>query len=409
MERVYSQRVNWENEPSIRTPLNEINLNKMDYALYEIDGRVVGFDTTKANQSEFLASLKSVNYNTTTGVFTFTYNNGETQTIDLNIEKIPISFSMSAQGVITMITADGTTYTADISSLIKETILVNTSMITWTMTTDASGNKKWTPTILDGSIPAEKLQPNFLADCLSAKSAAQNAADESEAERYKSEGYARGTADGEPVAPTSPYYHDNAKYWAEQAQAHATALSGLSDVDIDTPANGETLIYNSTSGKWENKEAASPINVIDNLTSDSATDALSAKQGKVLKGLVDNRIDKTATTELTAEEQANLKAQGLALNTDLTKLVKTYTKAQCGATYNAQRHNWNFTRPTPPQGYKYESVSVFGTNGGYFGINMRNDNVVTICGFNTDNTTGNLTTLTDDYDFSVTYVFVPIS
>ena len=41
MQKAYPNRINWENEPSTSTPLNEDNLNKMDYALYEIDDRVV--------------------------------------------------------------------------------------------------------------------------------------------------------------------------------------------------------------------------------------------------------------------------------------------------------------------------------------------------------------------------------
>lgn len=40
MQRVYN-RIYWENEPSTQTPLSETNLNKMDYALSIIDGRVV--------------------------------------------------------------------------------------------------------------------------------------------------------------------------------------------------------------------------------------------------------------------------------------------------------------------------------------------------------------------------------
>lgn len=34
-------RVNWENEPSANTPINETNLNKSDYALDQIDDRVI--------------------------------------------------------------------------------------------------------------------------------------------------------------------------------------------------------------------------------------------------------------------------------------------------------------------------------------------------------------------------------
>lgn len=32
----------------------------------------------------------------------------------------------------------------------------------------------------------------------------------------------------------------------------STTLSGLTDVDISTPTDGQTLVYNATSGKWEN-------------------------------------------------------------------------------------------------------------------------------------------------------------
>lgn len=32
----------------------------------------------------------------------------------------------------------------------------------------------------------------------------------------------------------------------------SSTLSGLTDVDISNPSNGQTLVYNSTSGKWEN-------------------------------------------------------------------------------------------------------------------------------------------------------------
>lgn len=32
----------------------------------------------------------------------------------------------------------------------------------------------------------------------------------------------------------------------------SSTLSGLTDVDISNPTDGQTLVYNSTSGKWEN-------------------------------------------------------------------------------------------------------------------------------------------------------------
>lgn len=32
----------------------------------------------------------------------------------------------------------------------------------------------------------------------------------------------------------------------------SSTLAGLTDVDISNPTNGQTLVYNATSGKWEN-------------------------------------------------------------------------------------------------------------------------------------------------------------
>lgn len=40
MQKVY-ERIYWENEPSTSTPLSEANLNRIDYALDQVDTRVV--------------------------------------------------------------------------------------------------------------------------------------------------------------------------------------------------------------------------------------------------------------------------------------------------------------------------------------------------------------------------------
>ena len=44
MQKIY-QRVNWENKPSVKTPINKINLNKMDKAIDDLDDRIVDLDT----------------------------------------------------------------------------------------------------------------------------------------------------------------------------------------------------------------------------------------------------------------------------------------------------------------------------------------------------------------------------
>lgn len=53
MQKLYS-RINWENDPSTNTAINEDNLNKMDYALDQMDDRVVnlaGYETRVAESA----------------------------------------------------------------------------------------------------------------------------------------------------------------------------------------------------------------------------------------------------------------------------------------------------------------------------------------------------------------------
>ena len=252
---VYPSRINWENEPSIASPINATNLNKMDYALYQHDQTLETWDVTKANQSDLLLSVKSIDYDTTTGVFVFTWQNGTTKTVDLNIEKIPVSFSMSPQGVITMTTDDGTTYTADVGSLIKTYTFSDSTEIDFTVTTDASGNKTVTAALKDGSIVGTKLEPNYLANCQSAANSASGSATAADGSAEDSEAWAVGTRDGVPVPSSDPAYNNNSKYWATQGGANS--LAGLSDTDINSPTDGQGLVYNYSTSKWINGNVSS--------------------------------------------------------------------------------------------------------------------------------------------------------
>lgn len=245
-EKTYA-RINWENDPSILTPLNAVNLNKVDYAVNEIDDRVISLDTTKAKEEEVLQMLKDVTYDTNTGVFVFTKKNGTTVTVDLNVEKIPVNFSMSESGIITMTNADGTTYTADIGYLIKTYAFEDTGDIAFTVTVDQDGNKTVKANIVDGSITEAKMRPQFLADIrteankaetaaiAAAASEGNAAASETAAESWAHGG--TGTRPGEDV--------DNAKYWAMQARGVAlNEWSGIANKPFETIGDNLTVDEN---------------------------------------------------------------------------------------------------------------------------------------------------------------------
>lgn len=242
MDKAYT-RIVWHNYPSVASPINETNLNKMDIALNEIDNRVVAMDSSKADESDLLQALKTVTYNTQTGLFTFTWFNGTSLQVDLNIEKIPVSFSMSEQGVITMTTADGTTYTADVASLIKTYTFSDSSEIDFTVTTDSSGNKTVTAAIKSGSITGDKLQPNYLADVTTqaqnasaSATAANSSANAADYDAKLAQSYAVGGTGIRTGEDT-----DNAKYYKEQA---AAIVGTTGHVIVDAGGNTMTARTN---------------------------------------------------------------------------------------------------------------------------------------------------------------------
>ena len=84
---------------------------------------------------------------------------------------------------------------------------------------------------------------------------------------YVSEGHATGTRDGVPVGSGSPYYHNNAKYWSEQAAAIASqTLGGLTDVGLDNVHDGQVLTYDNVNHEWTNKDPVLPPSSLGDLT-----------------------------------------------------------------------------------------------------------------------------------------------
>lgn len=258
----------------------------MDASINEIDDRVVTYDTTKAEQSDLLQSLKSVDYDTTTGIFIFTWWNGTTKSVDLNIEKIPVSFSMSAQGVITMTTADGTTFTADVSTLIKTYTFVDSSEIDFTVTTDANGNKTVTASIVAGSIDGTKLTPNYLADAQAARTGAETAA-------TLSQSWAVGGTNTRTGEDTN-----NAKYWCNQAQLTTQAGHVIEDPSGTDMTQRKYLQFTGnvtvTDDAGNDKSIVNlPYTSAANSSYDNTTSGLSSSNVQDAIDEIDTTLDKT--------------------------------------------------------------------------------------------------------------------
>lgn len=181
MNKAYS-RIYWQNTPSVASPINETNLNRMDEALNTVDDRVVAFDTSKADATDLLNTIVGVAYDTETGTFTFTKKDTTTFTVDTDLEKIAVNFDydddpLSAHYQEMIITlADGTKKYIDLSAFITVMSFVDSSTIDFTVT-----GSNVTAGIKAGSITGSMLQPNYLADItVQAQNAASSASDASD-------------------------------------------------------------------------------------------------------------------------------------------------------------------------------------------------------------------------------------
>lgn len=236
-------KTNWVNKPATNTPINQTNLNHMEQGIKNNCGRVANLSTTKAEQSDLLVSFKNVTFDSTTGTFTFTKFDNTTITVNTDLEKLAVNFDYDDDPtsphyqnlVITL--SDGTIKYADLSALVTQYEFTNTSTISFTIGTGGV----ITANVIDGSITADKLQPNFLADCQAAKTDAENAANSAESDALVAEGYAKGTQNGQAVGPDSEYYENNAEYFKNQASAivgpKVTSFNGRSNIVL--PQKGD--------------------------------------------------------------------------------------------------------------------------------------------------------------------------
>ena len=223
-QKVDYLRINWENKSeSLKTPIDKGNLNKMDKAIADLcanldiahtESEVKKLDKSSANK----IISETPTWDPKTGILTFKFFDGTSFNVDFNVEKIPVSFSMDSNGVITMTTDDGTEWTADVSKLIQDYNFNNGLRISFAKTKKEDGYDV-SADLVKGSITEEYLEKNYLANIISnvnasnsnatnAATSATNAANDAKLAQSYAIG-SSGIRDGEDT--------DNAKYYSQQA------------------------------------------------------------------------------------------------------------------------------------------------------------------------------------------------
>lgn len=174
----------WENEPSVNTPISANNLNKVNNALNEIDNRVLTHETTKANKTDVQNAITGVSLDEDTGIFTFTRENGTTVTIDTRLEKVIMNWNFdSTTQTLYLILQDGTEMPVDLSAFITNVDFKDSTTIRVVLNDDGTVSFE----IIDGTITADKLEPNYLANVQVASESASKSAESAEESALRAE------------------------------------------------------------------------------------------------------------------------------------------------------------------------------------------------------------------------------
>lgn len=215
-------RINWKNRPSTATALGATNMNHMDVFLNDVDNALVEMEAAKLNIATANSMLKSVTYNKSTGVWNFQQLDGTSFSFDQNIEKIPVSFSLSESGVLTMTTEDGTQWECNVAELIKDYVFDDSETIGFSK--EFKSNEYHVSAIVkEGSIESKHLNPDYRADIQSYMNTAQTAANDSLTYSKDSKRWAVGDAS------YSGSETDNSKYYKEQAESAKVAAEKARD------------------------------------------------------------------------------------------------------------------------------------------------------------------------------------
>ena len=240
MQKAHDSSYNnwWRNFPNIDTPITQDQLNRNEQTVDTIDDRVIVLDSSKANQTDLLQSIKNVELDDETGIFTFTRWNGTTFEIDTSLEKVVANFdydddpqSAHYQNLVLTL-EDGTVKYIDMSALVTEYDFVTSDTIQ-----PQINNGQVRMNVINGSITGEKLEPNYLANITIQAQAAAQSATASASSALLSQSWAEGDTGARQDEDTR-----NSKYYADLAAetvAELLAAFGISVV-------GEKLIFGAT-------------------------------------------------------------------------------------------------------------------------------------------------------------------
>lgn len=287
--------IQWKNFTDTSTPLSAANLQKSHQAIDDMDQAVNAafrsVDNTKLDKTLAGSMLIGVTYNDETGQMVFKHydNSIPDITFNTNLQKLVVNFSYDPETQKLILTqADGSTVRVDLSAFVANPDLENSDTISWTINQDGSISAN----VKNGSITDAMLESGYLAQVTAKASAAAASAtnadyysklsksyangtsnlqdrpnenvDNSKYFKEESEAWAVGKKNGSDVPSSASQYHNNSKYWAEQAAQSsgavdmrgATATTAGAHGLAPAPAAGDNEKFLRGDGSWAEASAS---------------------------------------------------------------------------------------------------------------------------------------------------------
>ncbi len=350
-EKVFARR-NWENKPSQKTPLSASNLNSGDYAINELDNRVIALNTAKFDRTDAQGLFKDVSLDKKTGVITFTLVNGSTKTLDTLLEKIAVNFAFDEETQQLVITLDdGTVKKIDMSALITQYEFLDSDTIAFVL---EGGKVK--AIVKEGSISEKHLRTDYLAEikvqsagAASSAASAASSANDADYDAKLAQSYSVG---GSGIRENED--EDNARFYKEQAALSATeaiqSASGAAESEEKSALNAGRAESSATDAIAGKKEAAqSALSAAE--AAQSAAGAAAGAKSEAEAAAVSAKAAENAKAEASesaagakeskgSSESAALLSQSYAVggtgsregeNTDCAKYYYEHTKEISGA------------------------------------------------------------------------------
>lgn len=204
-------RINWQNRPSTSTPLGATNLNRIDVFCNEVDNYLIEMEAGKLGIDTANGLLKSLSIDEKTGVIVATQLDGTQYTWDLNLEKIPLSFTLLEDGTLIMTTDDGSQFQVNIADLIKSYAFDDSDTIGFSKSFQ-NDEYHVSAIVKEGSINEHHLNPDYRAGIQEYTNRAVGAANDSLQYSRDSKRWAVGDED----YPGSEI--DNSEFYANQSK-----------------------------------------------------------------------------------------------------------------------------------------------------------------------------------------------